>query len=126
MIGQHASHRESGEKHLIAVDVIARHHLVDEREDEVDVATPADVPCLVDTVGKYDDKLGGVGHGLYFKHALLVSSILIHAVTADEQRPFLAKVGRNILQIVARHAVYGQCFLCRCRQRSPQQQSQCH
>ena len=73
-------------------------HLVYDGLDEVDVAVAPGVPCPVDSVGKDTDELGGVANGFH-AHVVVLElvelhpvSILVIAVTENEQRTVLTKV----------------------------------
>ena len=66
--------------------------------DEINVAVAGSVPCLVDTIGEYDDELGSVTYGLHTDLVILEFvvlhpiGVLVVAVTEDEQRTTLAQV----------------------------------
>ena len=96
MIGQHAAHGEAAKIHTVTVNLVQRHHLLDDGLDEVDIAVATGFPGLTDTVGKDADELGGVADSLHAHLVVLELAvlhpvgILIVTVTEDEQRAVLA------------------------------------
>ena len=100
MIGKHATHRETRQVDTVTVDIVFFDHFIDQGLDEINVAAATDIPALVDAVGKNGDKLRRIGNRFYNQHAFLIGSILIHAVTRNEQRTLGSKFLWNIDNIV--------------------------
>ena len=113
MIGEHAAHGETSQIDAVAVYLVLSHHLVDNGFDEVDVTVAGNVPRLVDTVGEYHDKLGGVAHGFHANIIILELAvlhpvgILVVAVAEDKQRAILAEVAGCIDVVRTAGAVDG-------------------
>ena len=76
MVGEHTSHRETGEIDAVTVNLIVGHHLVDDGLHEVDISIATDIPCVIDTLWEDSDKLSSICHGLNLEHALLVVGVL--------------------------------------------------
>ena len=96
VVRQHATHAEAAEIDAVTVNLVLRHHLVNNGLDEIDVAVAAGVPRLVDAIGKYTHELSRIAHGLHAHVVVLElailhpAGILIVAVAENEQRAVLA------------------------------------